>query len=53
MEIALIWIASAALCGWIANKKNRNVGLWVVVGLLTGVIGIIIIACMSAVEESA
>ena len=53
MEILLIWIASAALCGWIANKKNRNIGLWVVVGLLTGVIGIIIIALMSTVEESA
>ena len=53
MEILLVWIASAALCGWIANKKNRNVGLWVGVGLLTGVIGIVIIAVRSTIEESA
>ena len=53
MEVLLVWIASAALCGWIASKKNRNVGVWVVVGLLTGVIGIIIIALMSSVDESA
>jgi biotin transporter BioY len=50
MEVILIWIASAALCGWMASNKNRSIGLWVVVGLLTGLIGVVILACLSKVE---
>ena len=46
MEILILWVACAALCGWIANKKARNVGLWVIVGLLTGLIGVVIVAVL-------
>lgn len=53
MEVALIWLASAAICGWLANMKNRNVGLWVIVGLLTGIFGVIVIACLSKNESAA
>jgi biotin transporter BioY len=44
----LVWIAAAALCGWLASRKGRNVGAWVVIGLLTGVIGVVVIAALPA-----
>ena len=51
MELMLlVWIAAAALCGWMASNKGRNVGLWVIIGLLTGVIGVVIVAVLPKVE---
>lgn len=44
--IILVWIAAAALCGWLASRKGRNVGGWVVIGLLTGIIGVVVIAAL-------
>ena len=47
MELAILcWLAAAALCGWLASNKGRNVGGWVVIGLLTGVIGMVVIAAL-------
>jgi Na+/melibiose symporter-like transporter len=36
----------AIACGFIANTKNRNVVLWVVLGFLFGLISLIIIAVL-------
>ena len=39
------------ICSAIASSKGRNVVGWFFVGLLTAVIGIIIIACMSNLKQ--
>lgn len=44
--IILVWIAAAGVCGWLASRKGRNVGAWVVVGLLTGLVGVLVLAAL-------
>ena len=39
----IIWIACAFACAYIADKKNRNKAVWFIIGLLTGVLGLIVI----------
>jgi hypothetical protein len=49
----IIWLLGGIACAMIAASKGRNVGVAVVVGLLTGVIGIVIYACMGKVVVNA
>ena len=45
MEIFLIvWICMAILCARIAQKKGRDPIIWGVVGCLTSIVGLIIVA---------
>jgi len=46
--ILLIWVASAAFCYSQAKKKNLNVGLWTVMGLLFGIFAVIGVSVSSA-----
>ena len=39
----IIWIVCAFICAYIADKKNRNKVAWFIIGLLTGVLGLIVI----------
>jgi glycerol uptake facilitator-like aquaporin len=43
--VLLVWVGCAAICYSQAKKKNLNVGLWTVLGLLFGffaVIGVLV-----------
>ena len=45
MEIFLIvWICMAILCARIAQKKGRDPIIWGVIGCLTSIVGLIIVA---------
>ncbi|HET9681450.1 MAG TPA: hypothetical protein VFP19_05365, partial [Candidatus Limnocylindrales bacterium] len=37
------WIILAALTGWLAGRKNRDGGMWVVLGFFTGPFALIAI----------
>ena len=39
----ILWIACAFACAYIADKKNRNKMAWFFIGLLTGLLGLIVI----------
>ena len=39
----LIWVACAAYCYSVALKKNLNVALWTVLGVLLGFFAVIIV----------
>ncbi|HUT60840.1 MAG TPA: DUF4339 domain-containing protein [Phycisphaerae bacterium] len=47
----IIWVICGLICSAIAASKGRNVVGWFFVGLLTALIGIIIIACLSNLKE--
>lgn len=44
-------VVSMIACPIIASKKNRSVGGWFFGGLLLGLIGLIIIACLGEKED--
>lgn len=46
MEFVIVWIAFAVGCGFLAKKKGRGVGGWVVAGLFFGFFALIAIAIM-------
>jgi hypothetical protein len=47
MELALFgWLFCGVLCAIIADSKGRNVGGWVLGGILLGLIGVIILALL-------
>lgn len=46
MEYLIMWIVFGAAAGSIAKGKNRNVPLWVGVGLLLGPFAVLIVALM-------
>ena len=46
--ILLVWVACAAFCYSQAKKKNLNVALWTVLGLLLGVFAVIGVSVTSA-----
>lgn len=50
MTFIAIVVACAVACAVIANSKNRNGGGWFVIGLVTGFIGLIVIACLPTVK---
>lgn len=52
MEFFFIWIICAIVCAVIASSKNRSGAGWFFLGLLLGIFGVIIIACLSKVEPT-
>lgn len=51
MEVALVLgiintIISTIACPIIASHKNRSVGGWIFGGLILGLLGLIIVACL-------
>ncbi len=42
----VVWCAMAGLTGWLAGRKNREGGLWVLLGLLTGPIALLAICLL-------
>lgn len=52
MEILFFfWLLGGVITGSIAYSKNRNWFGWGLLGFLLGIIGIIWIACMPALED--
>lgn len=47
----ILTIASAILCPIIASKKGRNAVGWFFGGVFLGVIGLIIVSCLSPIED--
>ncbi|MET4431565.1 hypothetical protein [Mycolicibacterium sp. 624] len=48
MEVLLLlWIVCGGVGAAITNSKNRGVGVGLVLGLLLGIIGVLIAACLS------
>lgn len=47
MDFALIlWLVCAVLSAMIASRKGRSAVGWFFIGLLTGILGPIIVACL-------
>lgn len=49
--IAGIWLTCAVLCAIVAGSKNRSTGGWFMIGLLTGVLGLIAAAGVPPLPE--
>jgi hypothetical protein len=47
----IVWIASAALCGYVATQKNRNCAGWAAAGFLLGIFAVIAIAVVPPIKE--
>lgn len=50
--VLILWVACALLCAFIAQAKNRPVGRAVIVGLLTGLLGVIVYAVISTLPKA-
>ncbi len=46
----IISVACAFGCAKIAERKNRGVGLWGVLGFVLGLIGLVIVAVLPAAD---
>ena len=44
----IIWILFAIACARVANSKGRDQYKWGAIGLLTGIFGLIAVACMKS-----
>tara|TARA_R110000822_G_scaffold306293_1_gene432464 strand:- start:637 stop:801 length:165 start_codon:yes stop_codon:yes gene_type:complete len=54
MEIIIIMaVLFAAICGYVANEKNRSVIGWAFAGAMAGVFALIILAMVPTVKETA
>jgi hypothetical protein len=49
--VLLVWVAEAIACAAIANHKGRNMPAWTGLGLAFGLIALIIVACLSEIEQ--
>lgn len=47
----LIWLLCGIVCAIIAGSKNRSAVGWCLIGLLIGIFGVILIACLPKVEQ--
>ena len=47
-----IGILFAFACGSIASGKNRDVFGWALIGLFTGIIGLIVVAVLPELEDA-
>lgn len=52
MELVLIWIVFAVICGVVAKNKGRSVGGWVVAGLFFGIFALVVLALLKPVRQS-
>lgn len=50
MEIIAIWLVCAVVTAIIASSKGRSGGGWFFIGLILGIFGIILIACMPSIR---
>jgi hypothetical protein len=46
-----IWLICAASCATIAGNKGRNRWVWAGIGIATGLIGVVIAACLKKQPE--
>lgn len=54
MTMLMFWsIIGAILCASIAGFKGRSVVGWLFIGLLSGLLGVIVIACIPALPTKA
>ena len=51
MEIVLVWIVFAIICGVVANNKGRSVGGWVVAGLIFGIFALVVLALLKPTRQ--
>lgn len=49
--VILVWLASAVLCGYVADQKGRNAAGWAAAGFLFGIFAVIAIAVVPKSEE--
>ena len=49
--VVVAWIALAAVCSWLAGRKNRDSGLWFVLGFLSGPIALVAICLLKAAPK--
>lgn len=47
MGILIFWMLCAVVGAWLATKKGRNAGSWFLICLITGFVGVIVLAFMS------
>jgi hypothetical protein len=52
MEIFILWIICGAICAAIASAKGRSAIGWFFLGSLLGLLGVIIIVCLSSNRAS-
>ena len=50
--IGFIWVVCGLVCAFIASEKKRNVGGWLVIGLVFGLLGLVAIAAVPSIEEA-
>lgn len=53
MELLVIWIICGFVTAIIGASKGRSFAGWLMIGLLLGIFGIILVACMPAVSNDA
>ncbi|WP_457812116.1 zinc ribbon domain-containing protein [Sinorhizobium meliloti] len=51
MELLVIWIICGVVTAIIAASKGRSGAGWLLVGLLLGIFGVILIACLPALVK--
>ena len=44
--LIFVWILSAVICGMLARTRRRNIGAWVILGLLFSWLSVIVIALL-------
>ncbi|WP_406609830.1 hypothetical protein [Agarivorans sp. JK6] len=47
MTALLILLVCSGICAFLASIKGRNSVTWLIIGFLTGLLGIVIIICLS------
>ena len=51
VEILVLWLICAVVTAVIANSKGRSGAGWFCVGLLIGIFGIVLAACLPAIDQ--
>ena len=52
MEWLILWVLCGGVAAVVANAKNRNVGGWLVAGLIFGLLALLVIACLPTKREA-
>jgi len=50
--IVIVWLLFGFACSWVAKSKNRDVGGWLLLGVLFGIFALIIVVCLEPLDES-
>ena len=53
LSFIFVWLIAALVCGIIASSKGRNGFGWFCIGLLIGIFGIILLACLPSIKPQA